>query len=96
LATPIKHGGCRQFTTAEVSRVAVRLQPFWTERPAVWFAKTDAQFNLAGISSEKIKFCNVLSQLDHRYVMEVEDIIISPPDRHPYTTMRAELVRRRP
>jgi hypothetical protein len=78
---------------AEVSRVAVRLPPFWAERPAVWFAQAEAQFTLTGISSEKTKFCHVISQLDHRCAMEGEDIITSPPDHHPYTTLRTELVR---
>jgi hypothetical protein len=36
----------------------------------------------------------VVSQLDHRYAAQVEDIIISPTERDPYTTLRAELVRR--
>jgi hypothetical protein len=36
---------------AEISRVAVRLPPLWSERPAVWFAQAEAQFTLAGISS---------------------------------------------
>jgi hypothetical protein len=60
----------------------------------MWFAQAKAQFTLAGISSERIKFCHVISQLDHRYAMEVEDIITSPPERDPYTTLRTELVRR--
>jgi hypothetical protein len=34
---------------AEISRVAVRLRPFWAERPAVWFAQAEVQFTLAGI-----------------------------------------------
>jgi hypothetical protein len=49
----------------------------------VWFAQAEAQFTLAGISSEKIKFCHVISQLHHRYAMEVEDITTSPPKRDP-------------
>jgi hypothetical protein len=81
-------------SSAEVSRVAVRLPPFWPERPAVWFAQAEAQFTLAGISSERIKFCHVISQLDHRYAAEVEDIITSPPERGPYSLLRTELVRR--
>ena len=79
---------------AEVPRMAVRLPPFWPERPAVWFAQAEAQFTLAGINSERIKFCHVISQLDHRYATEVEDIITSPPERGPYTLLRTELVRR--
>jgi hypothetical protein len=38
---------------------------FWAERPAVWFTQAEAQFTLAGISSNKMKFCHVMSQLDH-------------------------------
>jgi hypothetical protein len=49
---------------------------------------------LAAISSEQTKFCYVISQLDHRYAAEVKDIITSPPERDPYTTLRTELVRR--
>jgi hypothetical protein len=80
--------------SAEVSRVAVRLPPFWAERPAVGFAQAEAHFFLAGISSEMTKFYHVISQLDQRYTAELEDIISSPSERDPYATMRAELMRR--
>jgi hypothetical protein len=79
---------------AVTSRVAIRLSPFWAERPAIWFSPAEVQFFLAGVSSEKTKFLHVILQLDHRYAAEVEDIIISPPKREPSTTLRAELVRR--
>jgi hypothetical protein len=79
---------------AEISRVAVRLPPFWTERPAVWFAQTEAQFSLAGISSERTKFLYIISQLDQRYAAEVEDIITSPPQQDTYTKLRTELLKR--
>jgi hypothetical protein len=69
---------------AEVSRVAVWL--------AVWFAQAEAQFFLAGVSSETTKFFHEISQLDHRYSAEVEDIITSPPERDLYTKLRNELV----
>jgi hypothetical protein len=75
---------------AEVSRVAVRLPPFWAERPAVWFAQAEAQFSLAGISTEITKFCHVISQLDHRYAAEVEDVITSPPQQDPYTKLKTK------
>ncbi|PNF17276.1 hypothetical protein B7P43_G05236 [Cryptotermes secundus] len=81
-------------SSLEVPRMAVRLPPFWPERPAVWFAQAEAQFTLAYINSERIKFCHVISQLDHRYATEVEDIITSPPEQGPYNLLRTELVRR--
>jgi hypothetical protein len=79
---------------AEICRVAGRLPPFWAERPAVWFAQAEAQFSLAGVNNKKTKFYYVISQLDHRYATEVEDIITSPPESDPYTTLRTEHIRR--
>jgi hypothetical protein len=64
---------------AAVYRVAVRLPPFWPDRPAVWFAQAEAQFELAAITSERTKFNCVISHLDHRHAAEVEDIT-SPPE----------------
>jgi hypothetical protein len=55
---------------AEISRVAVRLPPFWAERPAVWFSQAEVPFSLAAIINERTKF-HYISQLDHRYAAEV-------------------------
>ncbi|XP_023705880.1 uncharacterized protein LOC111863621 [Cryptotermes secundus] len=74
--------------------MAVRFPPFWPDRPAMWFAQAEAQFILAGITNERIKFCHVISHLDYRYATEVEDIITSPHERGPYALLRTELVRR--
>jgi hypothetical protein len=60
--------------------VSVRLPPFWAKRPVVCFTQAKAQFFLASISSEKTKFLHMVSQLDHQYAAEVEDIVISPPE----------------
>jgi hypothetical protein len=81
-------------TPAEVSRVAVRLPPFYSEEPEVWFASAEAQFTLAGITEEKTKFYYVLSQLDYRYVKEVRDLVISPPHQDPYTKLKTEMLNR--
>jgi hypothetical protein len=70
LVTPTKHGGCRQLTASggiESGRAAP--------------AQAKAQFFLAGVNSEKTKFFHVISQLDHRYAAEVEDIITFQPER---------------
>jgi hypothetical protein len=74
--------------------MAVQLLPFWAERPAVWFTQVEAQFVLGGISNESTKFHHIISQLDHRYAAEVEDIITSPPQQDPYTKLRIGLLGR--
>jgi hypothetical protein len=82
------------FQAAETSRVAVRLPPFWAERPTVWFTQAEAQFSLAGISNERTKFYHIISQLDHKYAAEVDDIITSPPHQDPYNVLKTELLNR--
>jgi hypothetical protein len=77
-----------------IHMAAVRLPPFWPDQPRLWFAQAEAQFALASVTSEKTKFNYVISQLEYRHAAEVEDIIISPPADEPYTTLKAELVRR--
>ena len=39
-----------QFSAPELCRVAVRLPPFWTDKPAIWFAQAESQFELAAIT----------------------------------------------
>jgi hypothetical protein len=80
-------------STSEIARAAVQLPSFWSERSASWFTQAEAQFHLAGISNELTKFYHVISQLDEKYVAEVEDIINSPPRQDSYTTLKTELVK---
>jgi hypothetical protein len=76
-------------STSEIARVAVRLPSFWAER----FTQAETQFHLPGISNELPKFYHVISQLDEKYVAEVENIINSPPRQDSYTTFKTELVK---
>jgi hypothetical protein len=81
-------------TPAKFSRVALRLPPFYAEEPDMWFASVEAQFTLAGIAEENTKLYYVHSQLDHRYVKEVRDIVTSPSQQEPYTKLKTELLNR--
>jgi hypothetical protein len=77
----------------EASRVAVRLPSFSAKQPAMWFAQAEAVFTLAGINSEKTKFCCDLAagppvrrgSSEHHH---------SLPQQDPYSTLRTELVKR--
>jgi hypothetical protein len=80
--------------SAKVQRVNMRLPPSWAEEPAVWFALTEAEFSLVGIRDEQTKFFYFLSQLDHRYATEVQDIVISPPQQNSYTKLKTKLLKR--
>ncbi|XP_037875269.1 uncharacterized protein LOC119630332 [Bombyx mori] len=77
-----------------VCRVAIKLPPFWPDRPAIWFAQVEAQFSSSGISADLTKFNYVIAQLDTRVIGEVEDIILQPPPEDKYGRLKSELIRR--
>lgn len=77
-----------------VSRLAVRLPPFWPHNPVLWFAQVEASFSYAGITADQTKFALVVSQLDHHFAAEVQDVITSPPSTNSYETLKSELIRR--
>jgi hypothetical protein len=72
----------------------MRLLPFWAKGSAEWFTLAEAQFSLDGITEERTKFYYVLSQPDHHYAMEVQDILTSLLQQDPYTKLKTELVNR--
>lgn len=77
-----------------VHRVAVKLPPFWSDRPSLWFVQAESQFIISDIRNEVTKFHYIVSQLDARVAAEVEDIISHPPAVNPYTFLREKLILR--
>jgi hypothetical protein len=70
-------------STFAINRVGMRVQHFWPEKPGVWFAQLEGQFALSNIMQDVTKFYYVISQLDNKYAVEVEDVITNP---HPQAT----------
>ncbi|XP_076239971.1 uncharacterized protein LOC143182668 [Calliopsis andreniformis] len=79
---------------SEVNRVGIRVPPFWPEQPTVWFNQIEAQFVLNGVTADTTKFYYVMSQLEPRYALEVQDIFSSPPETNKYETLKHELIHR--
>ncbi|XP_049955053.1 uncharacterized protein LOC126471031 [Schistocerca serialis cubense] len=77
-----------------VSRIAVRLPPFWPDNPVLWFAQAEASFSCAGITVEATKFALIVSQLDQRYAAEVQDIITAPSEAGASARLKSKLIRR--
>lgn len=79
----------------EVCRVSVKLPAFWPDKPAVWFAQVEAQFQIAGITADNTMFNYVIAQLDQKLAAEVEDLITRPPVKgQQYLKLKEELIRR--
>lgn len=81
-------------SSGEVHRVAIRVPPFWANKPELWFQQLEAQFHLNAITADTTKFWHVVAQLEGRYAELVEDIIVNPPSTGKYDSVKAELVKR--
>lgn len=77
-----------------INRVAVRLPPFWSDDPEMWFVQIEQQFLLAGITSEDTKFSYVAGHLEPKYAAEVRDILTNPPAQNKYVRLKTELIKR--
>ncbi|KAJ3616458.1 hypothetical protein MTP99_003094, partial [Tenebrio molitor] len=40
----------------EVDRVTVRVPPFWSNEPALWFSQLESQLALANVTADPTKF----------------------------------------
>ncbi|RWS11202.1 uncharacterized protein B4U79_04372, partial [Dinothrombium tinctorium] len=78
----------------DLSTVAIKLPPFWTADPELWFHQIEAQFELKGITSDKTKFNYIASSLSGEIASEVRDLLISPPKENMYGALKKALISR--
>ena len=81
-------------TGSTLAGVSVKLPPFWSADPEVWFVQVEAQFSTKGIVSQKTKYDYVISSLTPEFAMEVRDLLLNPPADNPYDTLKAQLIKR--
>lgn len=79
---------------AEASSFTYAYPPFWPEQPAMWFVQIEAQFALHGITADNIKFFHIISQLEPKYALEVQELFSNQPDKDKYEMLKKELIRR--
>ncbi|XP_075990294.1 uncharacterized protein LOC142985937 [Anticarsia gemmatalis] len=80
--------------TSDIRRFRIKVPPFSPEEPELWFALFEGQLETYGIKDDSAKFNQVLNNLDIVHAKAVKDLIVSPPARHKYVKIKAELVRR--
>ena len=79
-------------STFTINSFGICVPLFWPKKPAVWFAQLKGQFALSNITQDATKFYYIISQLDKKYVTEVEDVITNPPPRGNYDRIKAEWI----
>ncbi|XP_037580380.1 uncharacterized protein LOC119463625 [Dermacentor silvarum] len=84
-------------TTADapaISAVDVKLPPFWTADPELWFLQVESQFAARRITADQTKYHHVVGSLPPKTASEVRDLLVAPPAVHAYTTLKQLLIRR--
>jgi hypothetical protein len=54
----------------------VKLCPYDEEEPHIWFRLSEAQFAVAGIRSQKLKYANALPGLPKQVLRDILDTLI--------------------
>ena len=74
-----------------IETVALKLPTFWTTCPSAWFAQTEAQFALRGITADETKYYHVVAALDAATASRSLAVISSPPPTCKYSTIKTFL-----
>ncbi|XP_064463067.1 uncharacterized protein LOC135373972 [Ornithodoros turicata] len=83
-----------QVVQPSIPHVAVKIPPFWSANPAVWFSQVECQFHLAGITSQSTRYFHVAAALPPDVANEVTDILCAPLSTDPYDTLKTALIER--
>ncbi|XP_064458869.1 uncharacterized protein LOC135369138 [Ornithodoros turicata] len=81
-------------TASSIHHYAIRLPPFWSHNPTVWFLQVECQFALSGITSQLAKFRHAVSVLPQEVAAQLIDVLTAPPAANPYDALKAALLER--
>lgn len=76
----------------EVSKVGLKLPPFWDKHPDLWFANIEAQFNVSKITQDATQYYSVISALNSDVLHYVSDIVLQPPANDKYNALKTRLI----
>ena len=71
---------------------SLKLPPFWTSDPEMWFLQVESLFELKGITNDRTKFNHIVSVLEHEVASQVLDLLRSPPSSESYNSLRYRLI----
>ncbi|XP_036317848.1 uncharacterized protein LOC118732849, partial [Rhagoletis pomonella] len=77
-----------------VNKVSVKVPPFWPEHPEIWFAQVEAQFSVAGVSTDSSKFNTVVAAVESNVLAQISDAILNPPDNGKYDNLKRRIIDR--
>ena len=72
----------------DIKAVVVKLPEFWTDNAKVWFAQTEAQFAVRGVTSSLTKFYYCVGALNRADAAQVVDFIEFPLEENSYESLK--------
>ena len=77
-----------------INAVSLKLPPFWTSDPDLWFVQVESQFltRTPPINNDLTRFHYVVGALDSSTCKEVASIIRQPPQQDAYLTLKNALI----
>ena len=60
----------------------------------MWFTQVKAQFATRNITSQRMRFDYVVAALSNKFVAEIQDVILNPPQDTAYFTLKDLLIKR--
>lgn len=78
---------------SETNSVSIKLPPFWTAQPQVWFQQAEAQFTIRGITADETKYSYIVAALDQDTASRLLDLLSHPPTEDKYTAIKTRLLK---
>lgn len=79
---------------SEISRVTVKVPPFWASQPQIWFAQIESQFDICGIVTDVTKFNTIVGNIESNVLTQVTDAVLSPPEKDKYANLKKAIIER--
>lgn len=79
-------------SSEHLMKIAVKLPPFWTAQPVLWFQQVEAHFHINNIKSDVTKYFTVVASIESNILAQVSDIVRRPPESNKYETLKKRIV----
>lgn len=78
--------------SSETMKVSIKIPPFWTDKPEIWFYQIEAQFKINNITNEDTKFNYIVAQIETKYIDTIWDIITDDKTENKYSLAKERLL----
>lgn len=75
-----------------ISRVSVKVPPFWATQPQIWFAQIESQFDICGVSTDVTKFNTIVGNIESSVLTQVTDAVLTPPEKEKYEHLKKAII----